>query len=160
LLHRELVIQRLEGRSAQMYRPPIAEPSSASSRLELSPPSLPVGVAIEELGIPSIVLDPAELGEPVRLALRGQGRLARGQAAVHLALRRIDERPGQAALDLTLAGRPAILDIKGEVGDPRGLLAGELLGRQDRPPLAVAFAGRGPIADWHGHLEARLGELL
>ena len=38
------------------------------------------------------------------------------------------------------------------------MLLARLLGRDDRPPLSVSIAGDGPVADWHGRLEASSGE--
>jgi len=162
LLRRELVIERLQAASARVKRQPIAEPrqTPASTSLDLSPPRLPLDVAVRDMGIEVIDLDPAVLGEPVRLSFHGRAGLARGRAEAHLDLRRTDDRPGSLAFDLSLEGHPAVLSVEGEIDDPRGIVAAELLQRSDRPPLSLSIAGHGPVADWHGQLTAKLGSLL
>jgi translocation and assembly module TamB len=162
LLRRALVIERLQAASARVTRQPVAEPtqSSPSPSLDLSPPRLPLDVAVEDLGIGAIDLDPAVLGEPVRLSFQGRAGLARGRAEAHLDLRRTDDRPGSLTFDLSLDGHPAVLSVQGEIDDPRGIVAAEFLHRGDRPPLSLRIAGHGPIADWHGQLTAKLGTLL
>ena len=107
-----------------------------------------------------MTLAPAVLGEPVKLAFQGHGRLTKGRVETHLDLRRIDDKPGDAKLDLSISGEPAVLDLKGEINDPRGIIAAGFLRRADRPAMTTRFAGRGPLTDWHGHLDAQLGTLL
>ncbi|HEY2112419.1 MAG TPA: hypothetical protein VGH25_11895, partial [Dongiaceae bacterium] len=141
----------------------VAEPTPAAAsagRLDLTPPRLPLDVAVEDLGIESVTLAPAVLGEPVRFDFQGRGRITKGRVEMHLALRRTDDKPGDAKLDLAIDGQPAVLDLKGEINDPRGILAAGLLQRADRPAMTTRIAGRGPLSDWHGHLDAKLGSLL
>ena len=39
------------------------------------------------------------------------------------------------------------------------MLLDRLLGRTDRPPLALSVNGTGPLADWHGRVAASAGTL-
>jgi hypothetical protein len=52
------------------------------------------------------VTSPAVLGEPVKLAFQGHGRLTKGRVETHLDLRRIDDKPGDAKLDLSIPASP------------------------------------------------------
>ena len=162
LLRGELAIRQLRAASAQVTRQPVAEPTAkpTSSSLDLAVPRLPLDVVIEDLGIDKVTLAPAVLGEPVSLDFHGRGRLTKGRIETHLALRRTDDKPGDATLDLSLDGQPAVLDLKGEINDPRGIIAAGFLQRADRPAMTTHFVGHGPLTDWHGHLDARLGSLL
>ena len=159
LLHGTFVILHLRASMLHVIRSPRAGSSASSGPLDLSAPHLPIDVAVDDLAIDSLVLDPAVLGQAAKLTLQARARLAKGDADAHLTLRRTDGPPGEADLDLGLSGRPAILDLSGEVSDPSGALGRALMQRQEREPVAIRLAGRGPIADWHGRLEAQLGEL-
>ncbi|MFI5018326.1 MAG: hypothetical protein ACHQHK_10300, partial [Dongiales bacterium] len=162
LLRGELAIRQLRAASAEVTRQPVAEPTAkpTSSSLDLAVPRLPLDVVIDDLGIDKVTLAPAVLGEPVGLDFHGRGRLTKGRIDTHLALRRTDDKPGDATLDLSLDGQPAVLDLNGEINDPRGIIAAGFLQRADRPPMTTHFIGHGPLTDWHGQLDARLGSLL
>ncbi len=43
------------------------------------------------------------------------------------------------SLDLSIYGEPAVLDLKGEINDPRGIIAAGFLQRADRPAMTTAF---------------------
>ena len=59
----------------EVTRQPVAEPATAatSSSLDLAAPRLPLDVVIDDLGIESVTLAPAVLGEPVKLDFQGHG---------------------------------------------------------------------------------------
>ncbi len=159
LLRGELAIRELRAASLVLRPAPVTAPP-ATSGLDLSPPRLPVDIALDDLTIETIRLEKGILDQAATLSLKAQARLVNGQAEIHAALRRTDGQPGKLALDVSLAGRPAVLDLTAEVEEPTGELADALLGRRDHAPLAVRLAGRGPVSDWHGQLQATLGALL
>jgi translocation and assembly module TamB len=161
LWHRELAIHRLTVSTVAVARAPGTTSSpKPSTGIDLSLPKLPVTVRIDHLAIDRVALAEPVLGQPVTLAFSGQGALGGEEANLHLDLARTDDMPGQASLAMTLAGKPAILDLKLDVSEPTGLLMARLLGRQEPQPLAIALAGTGPLSSWQGKLTGNVGQLL
>ena len=161
LLRGGLAIRQLRAATLRVKRSPKAESTAAKAgSFDLSPPRLPIDVRIDELVVESLLLEPAVLGQRASMTLRASGRLVKGQAELYLTLRRTDGKPGNVDLNLSLAGDPAVLDAKAEAYDPTGMFADTLLQRADHAPLTITLAGNGPIADWRGNVQARLGNLL
>ncbi|HWG79193.1 MAG TPA: translocation/assembly module TamB domain-containing protein [Stellaceae bacterium] len=132
---------------------------SRSSSSTIDPATLlhpPVAVALERLHVDRLELGPALLGEPVALTLTASGRLGGGSAAADIDLHRIDGATGEARLHLALAGEPPTLALAAEAAEPSGRLLAGLLGR-GKLPLTLQLAGDGPLADWHGRLNAAAG---
>src|SRR5260370_42267709 len=55
---------------------------------------------------------------------------------------------------MELAGDPPVLSLKLDAAEPTGVVLDRLLGRTDRLPLAFSVNGTGPLADWHGRVNA------
>src|SRR5207237_2374525 len=62
-------------------------------------------------------------------------------------------------LAMELAGDPPTLNLRLDAAEPTGVLLDRVLGRTDRPPLALSLSGTGPVADWHGRLGIEAGAL-
>ncbi len=154
LLHRRLTLERVSVARIAVARSPA--PSGGSSA-PLSVPRLPIRVALGRLDLPNIVLAPPVLGQPVELAVAGQGDLADAVAHLALTLHRTDGAPGEAALSLALDGAPARLAVTARVAEPTGQVLAAILGRPDPLPVSAILDGAGLLSDWHGRLDVHAG---
>ncbi len=123
----------------------------------LKVPRLPIGVALDRLSIGKLTLAPPVLGEAVAATVEGSAELADGKAHIALDLHRIDNAAGNILLAMGIAGDTPVLTLKLDAAEPTGLLLDRLLARTDHLPLAFSVNGTGPLADWHGQLNASAG---
>lgn len=145
-----------------VQREPAAAPATKPEPTGgFSVPRPPVSLRVDRLGIADMRLAEPVVGTPVRLALAG--RLAArqaGQIRTELSLDRLDGTPGTVRLDAEYDVGSTVLAIDGAVSEPSGGLIVTLIDAPGHPPLEVGLAGRGPIADWHGTLEAHAAGLI
>jgi len=120
---------------------------------------LPVSVVLDRLSIGRLALAPPVLGETVVATVAGSAHLAAETAHVALDLHRTDGTAGNIALALDVAGSTPVLNLQLDASEPTGVLLDRLLGRTDRPPLALTLNGTGPLVDWHGRVSASAGSL-
>src|SRR5262249_51637671 len=144
LLQRRVVVQQLAIGEVQVKRLPEmpAKPASTTPPGSFDLPQLPVAVRLDRLHVGRIRLAPPVAGEAVELAADGDARLAGDAAAARITLRRTDGN-GAAELVLALDGTPPRLTASLAVSEPSGAVLGQVLGRDDRPPLAVTLEGAG-----------------
>ncbi|HYM72403.1 MAG TPA: hypothetical protein VET89_05435, partial [Stellaceae bacterium] len=163
LLTGHVHVRALTAAAIEVARPPqtaAAAPAPLSLSERLRVPHLPVGIVIDRLAVESVALGPGVLGEPIEATLAGTAALAAESAQVRLDLRRSDGQPGNIELNAALAGAAPILSVRLAANEPTGVLLGRLLHRDDRPPLALSFAGEGPLSQWRGRLTASGGSLV
>jgi translocation and assembly module TamB len=134
-------------------------PSTTPLTEYLRVPRLPVGVVLDRLSIDRLALAPPVLGESLAATVEGSAQLEGETAHVALDLHRTDGSAGNIVLAMELTGATPILKLELEASEPTGVLLDRLLGRVDRPPLALALNGIGPLADWQGRLNASAGAL-
>src|SRR5271166_2488683 len=125
----------------------------------LRAPRLPIGVVLDRLLIGKLALAPPVLGENVVATVEGSAELAGGKAQIALDLHRIDGSFGKILLAMELAGDTPVLSLRLDATEPTGVVLDRLLGRTDRLPLVFSVSGAGPLADWHGRLNASAGGL-
>jgi translocation and assembly module TamB len=158
-----LLARRLHIRSLSFAEVDMARSSTAPSTTPLTEyfrvPHLPLGVVLDRLSIDRLALAPPVLGESLVATVEGSAELAGETAHVALDLHRTDGSAGNIALAMELAGATPTLKLQLEASEPTGVLLDRLLGRVDRPPLALALNGVGPLADWQGRLSASAGAL-
>jgi translocation and assembly module TamB len=156
LLSGKVHVRSLDVADVDMRRsssPRSSEPLSQSLRV----PHLPVAVVLDRLTITRLTLMPAVLGEKVVATIKGSAAVESGTARADLDLHRTDGFPGNIAVQMALTGSNPVLDLQIKAQDPTGVLLDHWAGRTDRLPLALALAGKGPVADWHGQLSASAG---
>ncbi len=117
----------------------------------------PIPITLEPSTIGRLELGPALLGEPMSWRLEASGHLGEGDAAADLVLDRLDATADHVALHAALGGTPLHLSLDGKVAAPGGRLLAQLLDRSEPMPVALRISGDGPLADWHGRLDATLG---
>ena len=123
----------------------------------LKVPHLPMPVELDRLSIGKLALAPPVLGENVAATAEGNAELAEGRARVALDLHRIDSSAGNILLAMEIAGDTPVLSLQLDAAEPTGLLLDRLLARTDQLPLALSVHGTGPLADWHGRVNASAG---
>lgn len=161
LLTRTVQVDRLAAGNVVVARTPVAgeqaEPEPAGQPFEL-----PVSIDLDRLEIARAELGPDLLGgQTAVLAAEGSAAIPSGAPGgeVALTVRRIDDRPGSAALKAAyLPDRRLTLDLT--VEEPaNGVMAG-LLDIPGRPPVTVTLRGDGPPTDWTGALTATAGDVV
>jgi translocation and assembly module TamB len=158
LLSGQLHIRSLSFAEIDMARLSTA-PSTTPWTEYLKVPRVPISVFLDRLSIDRLALAAPVLGESLVATVEGSARLARQTAQVALDLHRTDNFAGNIALAMDLAGNPPVLSLRVDGNEPTGVLADRLLGRTDRPPLALSINGAGPLADWRGRVAASAGTL-
>ncbi len=123
----------------------------------LKVPHLPIPVALDRLSIGKLALASPVLGENVAATVEGSAELAGGKAHVALDLHRIDNSAGNILLAMEIAGDTPVLSLRLDAAEPSGLILDRLLARTDHLPLTFSVNGTGPLADWHGRLNASAG---
>ena len=134
-------------------------PSTTPLMDYLKVPHVPVDVALDRLSIGKLSLAAPVLGENVVATIDGSAELAGGRAQVNLDLHRVDSSAGRILLGMELTGDPPVLSLGLYAAEPTGLLLDRLLARGDRLPLALSVNGSGPLADWHGRVDASAGSV-
>jgi len=132
-------------------------PSTTPFTDYLKVPHLPIPVALDRLSIGKLTLAPPLLGETVAATAEGSAELADGKAHIALDLRRIDNAAGNILLAMEIAGDTPVLNLRLDAGEPSGLILDRLLARTDHLPLTFSVNGTGPLADWHGRVNASAG---
>ena len=123
----------------------------------LKVPRLPIPVALDRLSIGKLALAPPVLGENIAATVEGSAELADGKAHIALDLHRIDSSAGNILLAMEIAGDTPVLSLQLDAAEPTGLLLDRLLARTDQLPLTLSVNGTGPLADWHGRMNASAG---
>jgi len=119
-------------------------PSTTPLTEYLNVPHLPISVVLDRLSIGRLALAPPVLGESVVATVAGSAQVAGATAHVALDLHRTDGTAGNIALAMDLAGSTPVMNLRLDASEPTGALLDRLLGRSDRPPLALSLNGTGP----------------
>lgn len=162
LLSGKVDIRTLTLSAIEVRRPPqTAAPEAPATPIfeRLKVPHLPVAVSVRRVAVDRLVLGAGVLGEAVEATLAGTAVLSGDTAHLALDLHRTDGQPGRIDLKAEVNGAPPVLGVRLAADEPTGLLLQRLLHRGDRLPLAVSFAGEGPLARWRGKLQATAGSL-
>lgn len=146
LLRGRLDVDLLEAESIVVTRPPLpAETVDPAAGGGFGLPELPVEVVIDKLAVPTVALPAAIVGDDATLSVDGAISLQGGTLDSNLAIERTDEKPGTLALAAEFVGdtRQLTLDLK--LQEPENGVVSNLLGIPDRPAIAFAIAGAGPL---------------
>ncbi|MDR3518333.1 MAG: translocation/assembly module TamB domain-containing protein [Azospirillaceae bacterium] len=169
LLHRVIVIDRLQAGTITVARAPVAEAATPSPLHQpgLEFPHLPVGLRIARIALDRLVLGPALAGQAAALSVTGQAGATRsdgsatgGATTLELAIQRLDATPG--TVTVTAAFRPDAQTLALTLHaheDPGGLVA-TLLSLPDGPAVNADLTGSGPLSDWSAQLHLQAGPLL
>lgn len=119
-------------------------------------PSLPVGIAVDQLKVEELRLGEPLLGQAAVLRVEGSLDLASGGSSLetHLAVDRIDDQPGQVRLDAAFNPDQKRLDLNLKASEPAGGLIAKALSIPGEPPVSATLDGQGTLDDWKGTLIA------
>ncbi len=161
LLRGRVHIHALTADAIEVTRLPTGQPTPSMTPISerLRVPQLPVGIVVDRLAVDRITLGPDVSGEPVEAVLVGDAALTKTSARISLDLHRTDGRPGALDLRLAVVGSPPVLNVQVTADEPSGALLDRLFLRNDHLPLSLSFVGEGPLAQWHGRLNASGGTL-
>jgi translocation and assembly module TamB len=163
LLAGRLHVTAVTAGEVTLARLPASRPKQPADQrgldVSLQLPQLPMPTTVDGLRIGRIVLAPPLIGEEAVLTLAGRAELggAARDAALALAVTRIDGRHGTVALQLGQSGSPAELTIDASIDEPAGGVIARALSLPGLPPVSLRLAGNGPTTDWRGKLQAQAG---
>ena len=160
LLHRRLDIERFDVGEVLIRRQPSASKAGTDWTTSLAMPRLPLAVSLREFRVVRLLLARPVLGQPVTLALYGQGTDAPDHLDLTAALDRRDGQPGGARLTLTYDPASTArdhLDLGISVSDPSGIIVRSLQPGAGLLPLDLSIQGSGPASAWRGIFQAKAG---
>lgn len=137
------------------------EPAEAPPEEESEPfsiPEPPVSVRIETLRLERIELGEPVIGQAATFRVAGQAAApAAGELRTDLEVVRLDDPGGEVTLSAGYApdGQRLSVDLRVS-GAAGGLLAGAL-DLSEAAEVSARLRGDGPLTDWEGNLQARLG---
>ena len=160
LLRLRLDIDRLDIGEILFRRRPLANGGGPTWTHAPTMPSFPLAVSVRAFAVTRLNLAKPLLGQPVTLALYGQGNVARAHADLTAVLERRDGPTGHARL--SFAYDPAAtahdhLALDLAVNDPSGMIVGLLAPDAGRLPFDLSIRGGGPASAWQGTLQAKAG---
>ncbi len=169
LLRGRLEVDRLTAQALTLNRLPSAEPEEDTGfRLpELPPPQatafslpdLPVSIQIGEVGIDTVALGAAVLGQAVEVELSGSASLAEGEGDADLTIGRLDGPRGQFQIGGSYANETNILALVLSVSEDADGLIANLVDMPDRPSLDLSIAGEGPLSDFAADIGLRTDDV-
>ena len=151
LLSKRFSAERVAVGRIELARLPEADPDARPKNGGTT--TLPVSIDVDRIELPSIAL-----GEP--LAGSGIAELA-AKGSLHaeaspldidtvLAIARSDGRQGSVEAKIGFSPADNKLDLDVKASEPAGGIIANLLKLPDAPPVDIAVAGSGPLADWTG----------
>ncbi|MBY6201531.1 translocation/assembly module TamB domain-containing protein [Maritalea mobilis] len=153
LFSRELQVDELTAERLTILRTPETGEEDA---IDLPPaeaqpfalPELPIRIAIDQMAIDEIDLDPSIIGVGGRFSISGSARLADGDGQADIELVRLDGPGDTFDLTASYANETELLSVDLLLTEEAGGLASELLNLPGRPSLRFEVSGEGPIDDF------------
>lgn len=153
LLTAEFDAERIAAAKVRLERRPVqtidSEPSDSTF-------SLPVGIEIARLDLPSLSLGKSVRGRRAEIALSGSAEGAADRLALALDARQTNNAGARAVADLAYAVNARTLKLSLDVSEPSGGLIATMLKLPDNPALDISVTGDGPLDAWAGKIRARL----
>ncbi|MEL6913094.1 MAG: translocation/assembly module TamB domain-containing protein [Pseudomonadota bacterium] len=148
LLRGRLEVTELVAAQLRVLRGPIARegvevPEAEASGFRI--PDLPVSIRIDRLAVEDLFLGAPLLGEEVRVRAEIAAALADGGLDLALNAARIDDRAGEAVIDLVFAPETEELGVELRVSEPAGGIVATALALPGLPSVALAVAGTGTL---------------
>lgn len=154
LLSRRFTAEKLSARSIRIDRAP--QPSATSEVKSDEPFSLPVGIDIAAIDLPSIKVGAALARRDVEIAAKGAAQIIGSNITSQLTATLLGEPSADLAADVLYAPDDDRLRLKLDYAEPRGGVAGNLLQLPDQSALALRIDGDGAISNWAGRITAAL----
>jgi len=150
LFRRQLSVNALTAGEIVLERLPEAGPGQppAPEATPFALPELPLRIEIGEIRAGRVALGAPVLGSPAELSLQGSARLVDGEGETRLVAERIDGAEGRLSLEGSFSNVTRQLEIDLDLTEGPAGIAATLLGLPGEPPLRLAVAGSGPLADF------------
>ena len=158
LVHRRVEVAELTARQIDLVRLPartqehrdetagIPSPAAIVDRITRLP-----SITVHRLAIGRLVLAEAMTGQAATFRARGGVTGALGPA-VSLSVERLDGPRTRMGARMSVKGDPAVLTVDVRLEEAPGGFLAALVRVPEEGRLDVALAGKGPLADWQGHL--------
>lgn len=152
LLSRRFSAERVALGRIEVARLPVSDPN-APPKNNSGTTSLPLSIDIDSIELPQIALGEALAGAGIA-ELSAKGSLHAKDSPLDIAtvlhVARSDGKEGNVDATVTFAPADNRLDLDVKASEPSGGIIANLLKLPDAPPVDIALAGSGPLADWSG----------
>ena len=152
LLTGEFSVNRLGAEKIEITRAP--NPVDAPADLpspEAQPfslPELPVAIELGDLSVENLILGESLIGEAALLRLKGKVKLADGTLDSALSVHRLDRQGDRFDLVAGFANETRLLSLDLALEEGAGGLVSTALSLPERPDVALAAKGAGPLEDF------------
>lgn len=158
LIGGRLHVERLTAGEVAVTRQPAAVPAAEDEPAAFALPRPPLPVRLDRLQIDAVRLAEAVLGQAAAFRVEGQAAApVQGDVTSRLTLRRLDA-DGRLEARAVLNPDEPTLEIEAALDEPAGGLLARALEVPDLPPVSLKLTGEGPLDDWRGHIDGRLGD--
>ncbi len=123
---------------------PDALPSAESTSFQL--PDLPLSITLDKLDVPRVSFAQSVFGLQSELAITGRLALDDGALDTALEVKRLDGPGGQLTLAAAYANADENLKLDLKLSEPQNGVVANLLNIENRPPVALALQGAGPLS--------------
>jgi translocation and assembly module TamB len=154
LIRKRFTAERILARQVTISRAPL--PSTEPAPATDEPFSLPIGIDISTIDLPSIAIGADLAEQDFTLSTQGSLRIIGDTIASRLTTTRLDEPGNNAVVDLLYAPNDNQLRIDLDYQEPAAGLLGQRLQLPGQPALAIQIDGDGPLNDWAGQIIASL----
>jgi translocation and assembly module TamB len=151
LLRGALQINSLTADRLEIARRPVITPTADLPSAEATPfalPELPVSITIDQVAIGRVSLGEGIVGTEVEISIDGSARLADGEGAANLDIRRLDGPRGVYDLAASYGNESRQLDLALLVEEDSGGLVTTLMGLPGAPAVRLSVEGAGSIDDF------------
>lgn len=161
LLDKRLSVASLKLASLDLLREPVLPANEQEEDQDLTLPSLPIDIAVDELQIERIRLAEPVAGQEAVFSLALRLNAPSGSAlASEIDLAQLDG--GNAALSGTVVFDPEqeTLGIDMAFSEPQGGVLAKMAQLPGAPAIELSLLGDGPLSAWQGQLLAKAGDVL
>ncbi|OJF96463.1 translocation/assembly module TamB domain-containing protein [Pararhizobium antarcticum] len=118
--------------------------------------ALPIGVKIDALTLPEVIIGKEIAGVDQFLALTGKVDATNESIASAFTIAQRDRPDAKAVFDIVFNPADNALKLEAAIDEPKGGLLSKLLQLPNEPAVSIAVTGTGPLSDWSGSGTASL----
>ncbi len=156
LLRGRVEIGELSAALIEIPRLPKSEDTSDQPRAEarsFNLPELPVGINIEKISAPQVVLGSPVVGQDATLALTGSMSLDGGDGKADVVINRTDGKKGDFVFKGGFDNSSRMLNIDLTLDEDAGGIFSHFVGIEGNPPVAATIKGAGPLDEFSGEAQ-------